>query len=107
MNMNEQKSGVGTELKINLRMEPMGDNHLADVDFTATVYSADTRKRVVIDKASALAVDEDNYILIVDTAAVGIGRYFVTLCAYIPDVDMPSGFRKEVATTDTGIIIVS
>ena len=36
--MNEQKSGVGTELKINLRMEPMGDYHLADVDFTATVY---------------------------------------------------------------------
>lgn len=106
MTMNEQNSGVGTELKINLHMEPMGEYRLSNVEFTATVFSAETRERVVIDKASALAVDDDNYILIVDSSIVGIGRYFVTLCAYIPDVDMPSGFRKEVATVYSGITIV-
>ena len=105
--MNEHKSGVGTDIKINVHMDPIGGYHMKDVDFIATVYSNTTMKEIVIDKSSARAVDDDNYIIIVDTALIGSGRYYLKFCAYIPDADMPSGIRKEVETVDTDITITA
>lgn len=42
--MNEHKSGVGTDIKINVHMDPIGGYHIKDVEFIATVYSNTTMK---------------------------------------------------------------
>lgn len=96
-------SGIGTELKLNISMEPIDGFHLAEVDFMAEVFSHRRTGSVTISKDDAKKVDENNFIVCVDTKAVGPGRYYLKLTAYIPDLDFPDGLRTEVVTVPTGI----
>ena len=60
---------------------------------------------VTIKKIDAAKVDDDNYIIKVDSSVCGAGRYYVTLTAYIPDSDFIDGFRTEKRTMFTGVTI--
>ncbi len=101
----EQWSTLGTVLKINIHMEELDGYHLADVDFHVKVSSVRTKKYVTIQKSSAIRIDDDNYIVVVDSLSLGLGRYYLTLYAQIPDIDVDGGLRLEVKTVDTGITI--
>lgn len=58
--MNEHKSGVGTELKINICMEPIDGFHMSGVDFCVRVFSLNTTKSVIVHKEQALRINDDN-----------------------------------------------
>lgn len=109
MNQNiGQNSVKGTEFKLNISMEPMDGFHLADVDFSADVFTEmGLRKGITIAKADAIKVDEDNYIICVDSAVCGVGKYYVRLTAHIPDTHFPDGLRTEIKTVYTGVTIDS
>lgn len=98
-------STKGTTIKLNIWMEPMDGFHLADVDWDAEVYSEWDSGKVIIPKEKARKVDEDNYVIAVDSSFVGEGRYLLTLSANIPDTDCPGGVRVEKATVKTDVII--
>ena len=60
----------------------------------------------IINKADAIRVDEDNYIVCVDTNLTGAGELKCKVTAQIPDPDFEDLFRTEIVAVDTGINIV-
>lgn len=95
----------GTELKINVHIEPIGGVHLSECEFKCTFYIY-SNKKVEIDKSEMLKVDDDNYICLVDTGKLGAGVINMTAVVEVPDGDFYDGYRKEVQTVCTGIIVL-
>lgn len=97
---------LGTELKLNINIAPMGVVSMKDYDFNIDVYTQSSNKHLIIEKAETKEVDKDNYVVIIDTELVGAGRVMCKVTAYLPDGDFMGRDRKEIAVVDTGISIV-
>lgn len=96
---------LGTELKLNINITPMGDTTMDDYDFSIEVYCS--QKRVVTKgKRELIRVDSDNYVVLVDSADLGAGELKCKIYAHIPDSDFDDGTRTEVSMIDTGINII-
>lgn len=95
---------IGTELKLNIHIEPIGDVTMDDYNFDVEVYCSPVRP-IKVTKSDALRIDSDNYVVLVDTNVVGAGDLKCKVIAYIPDGDFPDTLRTEVVCIDTGIDI--
>lgn len=102
--MAENKVFIGTEMKLNISIEPLDGLTMDAYDFEVEVYVSQ-RKVVSAKKAECKRVDENNYIVLVDTNLIGTGKLLCKVIAYIPDGDFNDGLRTEVAVLQTGIII--
>lgn len=96
---------LGTELKLNVNIEPLGAVTMDDFDFEVEAY-CNPSKSLVILKKDSIRVDENNYIVRVDTNKVGLGYLKCKVTANIPDTDFSDGRRTEVDSVCTGIVIV-
>lgn len=96
---------LGTELKLNINIEPIGELTMDDYDWSVEAYCS-TRNTVVIKKKDAIRMDSDNYVILVDSAIIGSGDIKCRITAYIPDGDFHDGLRTEIVGIDTGITIV-
>ena len=95
---------VGTKIKLNVHADVGSGLHLSDVEFECMFYTNNARHRfLTVKKSEMVKVDNDNYIAVVDTAAVGAGGYMMKFSAYVPDGDCEGGYRLEVVRVDTGI----
>ena len=103
--MTNNKYHIGTEMKLNISVDPIGDITMETYDFIVDVFCSPT-KVLTISKEDAIKVDANNYIVLIDTTALGTGKVKVKLTAIIPDDDFSDGFRTEIAIVDTGINIV-
>lgn len=103
--MTNNKYHIGTEMKLNISVDPIGDITMETYDFVIDVFCSPS-KVLTISKKDAIKVDANNYILLIDTTALGTGKVKVKLTAIIPDDDFSDGFRTEIAIVDTGINIV-
>lgn len=97
---------LGTELKLNINIEPIGTTSMATYDFNIDVYTQLSNKHLFIEKADMKKVDDNNYSVIVDTEKIGAGRVMCKVTAYLPDGDFKDRNRKEITVVDTGIPIV-
>ena len=97
-------SSVGTEYKVNIPMEPMGEIHLADCDVEAKFHTGTARSHIVT-KTDMIRVDDDNYIALVDSNKTGPGELKVRLTIALPDADFDDGKRTEVQNVETGIVV--
>ena len=61
---------------------------------------------VTIAKRDAIRIDENNYVLLVDTEELGAGDVKCKITAYIPDFDFPDTLRTEVSLIDTGLNVI-
>lgn len=95
----------GTEIKLNIHVDPLGSLHMADYNFECKFYIF-PKKFITINKADMVKIDDDNYMCIVDTTELGIGDLHLTLIAQIPDSDFENTLRREVVCVDTGIEII-
>lgn len=96
---------LGTELKLNINITPMGDITMDDYDFAVEVYCS--QKRVVTKaKEELIRVDSDNYVVLVDSTDLGAGELKCKIYAHIHDSDFDDGTRTEVSIIDTGINII-
>ena len=95
---------LGTELKININVEPVDNVHLAECEFVATFY-ANSEKSLTINKSEMIYKDIDNYIALVDSQLLGKGLVRMKLEVEIPDKDFPDGYRKEIGVVCTNIVI--
>lgn len=98
----------GTELKINVHVEPLNDMHMADYDFECTFYT-DVNRRITIKKASMKMEDADNFIAVIETPNIkklGRGKLMLEFTAFIPDGDFSDDTRTEKAIINTNITIV-
>lgn len=100
-----QKVYLGSEIKLNIHIDPIGDINMEDYDFEVKVYCTQA-KSVIINKEDAIKVDENNYIVLVDTKNVGTGELICKVTAYIPDPHFDDGFRTEIVCVNTKINIV-
>lgn len=106
---------LGTELKLNINIDPIGNYTMADYDFDITLISGTMKKqsKTYSKKGGALdnglkQVDKNNYIVAFDTRAVGVGKLMVQVVAYIPDTDfVDDQTRTEIVEMETGIQIVN
>ena len=90
-------SALGTEFKLNVHLEPLNGLHMSDYDFEVALYVY-TNRKVVFQKSKLKKVDDDNYLLMVETAdalRIGRGRINAEITAYIPDSDFSDGLRTE------------
>lgn len=94
----------GTEVKVNVHVEPIDGLHMADYDFTCRFYTY-ANKFVDLAKDELIQTDADNYVAVIDTALLSQGTLRLKLTAQLPDVDCADDFRQEVADVDTGVII--
>lgn len=97
---------LGTQLKLNIHIDPLGELHMADYDFECKFFVFQ-KKFIDVTKDEMIKVDEDNYLVLVDTTTLGIGNLHITLTAYVPDNDFAGEIRKEVVCVPTNINIVN
>lgn len=108
--MRQQKIFLGTELKLNVNIEPMGTLTMDGYNFEVEFFTAQQRdKKKVFKKGDAgiKKVDSNNYICCLDTADVGVGALMCRTIAYLPDGDFEDGLRTEIVEFNTKIEIVS
>ena len=97
---------LGSELKLNINIEPIDNISMDDYDFTVDVYCS-SQETITITKNEAIRIDENNYIVLVDTTKLGTGTIKCKINAYIPDEDFPIDFKRtEVVCINTNIKIV-
>lgn len=98
---------LGSELKINVHVEPIDGMHMSDYNFECEFF-AHTNRGAKIPKEKMRKVDDDNYIALITTELgkiIGRGSLKLRLTAYIPDSDFEDGVRTEVAEICTGVNI--
>lgn len=96
---------LGTELKLSVKIDPIGDYSMDDYDFEVEVYCS-PKKTISCNKNQLIRMDKDNYIMLIDTEILGAGTIKAKITACIPDGDFEDGLRTEVKIIDTGINIV-
>ena len=89
---------LGSDTKIEFTADLPDGLLLKDIDFSGKVINADEKdKELNFTKADCIMVgDGADYVVLVDTEALGVGSYMLRLTVQIPDTDYPSGYRKEV-----------
>jgi hypothetical protein len=95
---------IGSEIKLNISLEPIGNYTMDNYDFECEFYCYSNR-RVLLTKDGMIRQDESNYIALLDSKSLGTGTLKCKITAYIPDVDCEDGLRTEVLSIDTGIQI--
>lgn len=95
---------LGTEVKLNIHIEPMGNLSMDDYDFNVE-FSCNPRKVVRIEKEELIRADSANYVALVDTTRIGIGEIKVKVTAYIPDEDFADGLRTEIVAFNSNIMV--
>lgn len=98
------ESGLGTYLKINVHIDEIDGLKMSDMDFNCDFYVHSGRTQY-IPKKDMLKADDENYVALVDSSKVGKGLVRCKVTVYVPDSDFTEGFRKEVCTVSTDIII--
>ena len=95
----------GTEIKVNVSIDPMDDLTMDSYDFDCEFYCSSNRK-IVLRKMELIRFDDSNYIAVIDTKALSLGSLKCKITAYIPDSDCDDGLRTEIIVLDTGIKII-
>lgn len=96
---------LGSELKLNVSIAPIGTLTMDDYNWVIEVWTS-AKRVVTIEKKDSKKVDENNYIILVDTADIGTGDLKCKVNAQIPDGDFADNYRTEIVVIDTGIKIV-
>lgn len=97
-------SSIGTELKINVRIDRLDGYKMSDIDFTCDFFIY-TNRKITVKKDAMVKVDDDNYVACFDSSQLGAGKIMCRVTAYIPDADFEDGLRKEVETVETNVTI--
>lgn len=96
---------LGTELKLNIHIAPIDGMTLDNYEYTTEVYCT-PNQRIVVKKSDTIRVDDENYLVRVDTNVIGVGRLVCRIIAQIPDGDFADGYRTEVVALSTNINVI-
>lgn len=92
----------GTEIKMNVSIEPIGELTMDSYDFRVSFYCSPTKK-VRLTKEDAIRIDENNYLYPLDTGKMGVGHLKLQVEAQLPDGDFPDQLRTEILQITTDI----
>ena len=97
---------LGTQLKLNIHIDPLGSLHMSDYDFECEFFVT-KKKSVVFTKSQMVKIDNDDFLVMLDTQQLGLGNVHITVTAHIPDNDFVGQTRKEIICVPTNITIVN
>ena len=84
---------VGTEVKFAVNIEAQGFS-MDDNDFT--LYIMKGRNIVKEYQKADMVVEDDTYLLCIDTNEIGIGTFDLAVNAQVPDGHFPDIYRTEI-----------
>ena len=101
------KVGLGTEVKINVNMTPLDGATLESISQWSITIQGNAKSQT-INKADAIKVDSNNYIVIVDTNQTGAGALKSRVTLLVPDSDLGEGETRTEVTPpiEVGIEVV-
>lgn len=89
-----------------LSLSRLGALKMKDYDFTICYY-CNPQRVVAVKKANAVKVDDDTYLVHVDTRLTGIGQLRFAVEAIIPDTDYADIKRPEIIDNiDSGADVI-
>lgn len=95
---------IGSEFKILIAASLPNGLKMIDVNFTVTVYNDDQKdQQKVYAKTECILTDDGDYVVLVDSDALGVGTYMVKVVFEIPDMDFQGGYRKEVVRINPNV----
>lgn len=97
---------IGTELKLNLYFEPLGNTKMRDYEFKVEAYCTTPEAGITLKQEDIKIIDDNNCNVLINTTEVGIGTLKIKITADIPDLDFKDQERTEVVCVNTGIKIV-
>lgn len=102
---------LGTELKLNVNIQPIGGYTMDDYNFDIQLKGGKgavsfNKKGDTLSDGLSKGDDSDNYIVAFDTTELGVGRVNLRVTAYIPDGAFPDRKRTEISESYTGIDVV-
>lgn len=97
---------LGTHVKLEVRIEPIGPYHMSDYDFECEFYCSPNKKEVKR-KNVMIEKNQDAYLTVLDTESVGVGELKCRIITHIPDGDCPNGLRDVVKFINTKIPIIA
>lgn len=109
--MNQQVIFLGTEIKLKIEMEPIGDINMSDCDFMLEAYSGNNKNKIVLKKEGdykdkAIISSGDNaYIFLIDSTKLGAGSLKCKLTLKVADEDFNDYKRTEVSILNPNILI--
>lgn len=93
-----ENSVAGTRAKINMNLPLPSGNTLENTEWELKIFVDTNPKSFIVRKADCIRVNENNYIIPVDSAILGAGKYYATVEVRIPDGTFPDGIRIEKRT---------
>lgn len=104
------KVPLGIELKLNISIDPIDGIHMSEYDFEVSFFTRPSMVKVFRSRdtnTTLKKIDDDNYLVILDTKDVGPGQLKVSITAYIPDTDEINDYvRTEIIRLDPKITII-
>ena len=98
---------IGTELKLNINIQPIDGLTMTDYDFEVMLISGIiAAKSKTYSKNELVKDDDNNYILPFNTQDVGLGKIVCRIIAHLPDGAFSDRKRTEIVDIDTGIEVV-
>lgn len=98
---------LGTEVKLNLTIDPIGSNHMSNYDWEVKAWSNSRKYQNITSKEAYFSSgNSDSAIIEIDTAKLGAGQIKLKVTAKIPDGQSSGGYRTEVVVLNTNILIV-
>lgn len=104
---------LGTDLKLKVSIAAMDGKHMSDYDFDIEAYCNEnsvvtaSKRGDSLTNLAKIEGDNDSYLALIDTSAIGVGRLKCRVVAYIPDaLFSDDGLRTEIDVVDTGITII-
>lgn len=104
---------LGTEIKLNLNIDPIDGQSMSEYDWQVELYCT-PKKSITIKKTDdgtndtdkrVVSVDKNNYLLLIDTTELGAGTIMAKITAHLNDDQFPDKLRTEIVLIDTGITI--
>lgn len=104
----DQQKVLGSDVKIAFSADLPDDLLMKDIDFTVKVYNnTEKDKALMFTKTECIMIgDGEEYVALVDSETLGIGRYLLKLTVQIPDTDYQTGYRKEVVNINPHIVVI-
>lgn len=103
--MMEIRPVVGQDFKLNITMETINNKYnLSNTDWSVDVFSSSTSV-VTIEKKDAKKVDDNNYLIPVESSKLGHGKYYIILTVKVPDSDFAKGYRTESWQRYSGVTV--
>ncbi|MBR6732149.1 MAG: hypothetical protein IKL91_05495 [Bacteroidales bacterium] len=103
--MMEMRPVVGLDFKLKITQPTINDKYnLSNTEWSVDVFVSSSSV-LTIEKDEAKKVDDNNYLIPVESSKLGAGKYYTILTIKVPDSDFAKGYRTESWQRYSGVTV--